>query len=258
MNDILATIAMNKRLEVDDMKIERPFDRIRVEPQPEPSFPFRRALRREGINIIAELKKGSPSRGVLKENFDVKSLAAKYRDGGAAALSVLTDRKYFYGRPEFMAEAKQVTGLPVLCKEFILDKWQLHYARRMQADAVLLIAALLGESVLREFIAEAESIGLDCLVEAHNETETEAAVAAGARIVGINNRNLKTFDVSLAVSEKLATLIPDDRTIVSESGIFSFDDVSRLQQSGYNCFLVGESLVTSEDPVSLLRSLRGV
>lgn len=258
MSDILTRIAMNKRIEVDDLKIERPFATIRIEPQPDAAFPFRNALAEDSINIIAELKKGSPSRGILREDFGVKALARQYRDGGAAALSVLTDRKFFYGRPEYMAEAKQATALPVLCKEFILDRWQLHFARRMKADAVLLIAALLAEPVLKEFIEEAESIGLDCLVEAHNEGEVEAAVNAGAQIIGVNNRNLKTFEVSLEVSEILARLIPEDCIKVAESGIFAHDDISRLQQAGYNCFLIGESLVTSDNPPALLRRLRGV
>jgi indole-3-glycerol phosphate synthase len=258
MNDILTKIALNKRIEVENLKIERPLDRIRVEPQPEAEFAFRRALSKPGINIIAELKKGSPSRGVLREDFDVPLLARQYREGGAAALSVLTDRRYFFGRPEYLAEAGRAARLPVLCKEFIIDRWQLHFARTMQADAVLLIAALLSQPVLADFIAEAESIGLDCLVEVHSENEVIAAIDAGARMIGVNNRNLKTFEVSLTTSERLAGLIPGGCIKVAESGIFSHDDIFRLQRHGYNCFLIGESLVTSDDPVALLRSLRGV
>ncbi|MFQ6008002.1 MAG: indole-3-glycerol phosphate synthase TrpC [Candidatus Zixiibacteriota bacterium] len=256
--DILQEIIANKRTEVEKLKSERPLDSIQDNLPDNLRFSFKRVLSNDtAINIIAELKRGSPSRGLIASDFDPVKFARLYREGGAAALSVLTDPKYFYGRYEYIEMVKLETGLPVLCKDFILDPYQIYYARYMNADAILLIVKLLPSTTLSEFISLAQKLGLDCLVEVHGEEEVQAALDSGADIVGVNNRNLHDFSVNLETSETLAPFIPDDVVKIAESGIFTFADVTRLQAAGYTNFLVGEALVVSDDPVSLLKSLRG-
>ena len=257
MTDILTKIAETKRQTVESLKRTKPLEGFIDKLSTMPSPGFKEALsRQDGPNIIAEIKKASPSKGVLLADFDPVVLAEKYRDGGACALSVLTEEKHFQGRAEYMKLAKEHSGLPVLCKDFIIDKYQLYYAKLMAADAVLLIAGLHSVESLSRFISVAREIGLDTLVEAHNEEELETALSAGADIVGVNNRNLTDFSVSLETSERLAARIPDGVIKVAESGIFSAGDIARLRKSGYNCFLIGEALVTADNPTELLKSLR--
>lgn len=258
MSSILHKIVADKRADVEELKAGLPLQDLRKRVDPQTHLDFEAALRNTAsVNIIAEIKRGSPSKGMLTADFNPAIIAEQYRDGGAAALSVLTEEKYFFGRYEFLALAKRRSGLPVLCKDFIFDEYQVYYAKYVQADAILLIARLLPPDTLREFLALAESIGLACLVESHNEREVELAVNAGARIIGVNNRNLDDFSVSLETSERLAPLIPSHVVKVAESGIFTRDDITRLQSAGYNSFLIGEALITAGDPIELLHSLRG-
>ena len=257
--NILQKITANKKLEVDDLKIRLPLDILKKKVSTEPRGIFRQALADDSvINIIAELKKGSPSKGIIIDDFNPVALSTKYRDGGAAALSVLTESRYFYGAYEYLNDAKKASSLPVLCKDFIFEEYQLFYARYMGADAVLLIVSMHSKSSLSGLIGVASQLGLDCLVETHDADEVRLALDCGANIIGVNNRNLNDFTIDLKTSEQLAVLITNDIIKVSESGIFIYDDIIRLREYGYSRFLVGEALVRADDPARLLRSLRGV
>ncbi len=257
MTGILDKIAVNKRIEIDEMKIERPLESFveRISADQPPGFGA--VLEKtDRINIIAELKKGSPSRGIIREDFNPIELARKYRDGGAAALSVLTEQRYFYGRFEYLKSAKAESNLPILCKDFIIDPYQIYYAKYMGADAVLLIVRMLGPAQLTKFIRLCEQTGLDALVETHNEAELTTALDCGARIVGVNNRDLDSFDVDINTAVRLAKSIPDDITRVAESGISDRGNIEFLQDAGYSNFLIGEALMKSDDPAELIRRLR--
>jgi indole-3-glycerol phosphate synthase len=205
--------------------------------------------------IIAEVKKASPSAGVLREDFDPVSLARAYEQGGAAALSVLTDEKHFKGCLADLESARAAVTLPVLRKDFTIDTYHVHEAAAHGADAILLIAAILTERQMREFRELAESYRMSALVEVHDQDELNMAVASGARIVGVNNRDLHTFKVDPTVSLRLAPKIPDGIVKVTESGIHSSGDLQRLRAAGYQAFLVGEHLIKSGDPEGTLRAL---
>lgn len=257
MRDILQEIAANKRLEIEALKIKLPITKLEREIGSRLPNSFKLALDDpSAVHIIAEMKKGSPSRGLIAPNFDPITLADQYKEGGAAALSILTESKYFYGRYEYIAPAAESTGLPVLCKDFVVDPYQLFHAVYIGAAAVLLIIRLHSIQALRELIDLAEQLGLDCLVETHNEEEIAIALEIGANIIGVNNRDLSDFSVDLAVSERLARLIPAEIIKVSESGIFEAADIVRLRECGYTRFLIGEALVRADDPVRLLQTLR--
>jgi indole-3-glycerol phosphate synthase len=257
--NILEQIAADKRVEVEKLKETHPLEKLQGNFPDEKRFDFKQALTDDSsIHIIAELKRGSPSRGVLASDFNPGILAEQYQAGGAVALSVLTEEKYFYGRYEYIQQVKKATSLPVLAKDFIIDPYQIHWARYINADAVLLIVRLLPPKVLAEFLELARRLRLDCLVEVHSKEELQTALDCGADIIGVNNRDLRDFTVKLEISEALAPLIPNDVVKVAESGIFTYADVARLKAAGYTNFLVGEALVTADDPVKLLRSLQGV
>lgn len=257
MSDILQEIAANKRIEIEALKSQLPITTLEREIGSKRKHTFRRALEdTSAIQIIAEMKKGSPSRGLIAPDFDPITLAAQYHRGGAAALSILTESKYFYGRYEYIAPAAKSTGLPVLCKDFVVDPYQLFHAAYIGAAAVLIIIRLHSVPALRELVNLAEQLGLDCLVETHSEDEVAIALEIGATIIGVNNRNLSDFSIDLAVSERLASLIPDGIIKVSESGIFEAADIVRLRQFGYTRFLIGEALVRADDPSRLLQTLR--
>ncbi len=216
---------------------------------------FAAAVRGDGVRLIAEIKRASPSRGWLCPELDVAGMAARYARGGAAAVSVLTERTRFKGDRADLAAARQSTELPVLCKDFILDEYQIYEARFWGADAVLLIASLLSSNELSAFIRVADALRMAALVEVHTVAEVEKALAAKAALVGINNRNLADFSVDLDTTMRLRPLVPDGITVISESGIRSRADVSALRAAGVNAFLVGEALVTSPDPEARLQEL---
>ena len=216
---------------------------------------FRAALAACAPAIIAEVKKASPSRGLLSADFDPARIARAYQRGGAAALSVLTDRSFFQGSLGDLEAARAATGLPVLRKDFIIAESQVLEAAAHGADAILLIAALLSEREIRDLREAATRFRMAALVEVHNLREMEAAIAAGSDIIGVNNRDLTTFEVSLDVSLRLAEHIPPGVVAVSESGIHSARDIARLSAAGYTAFLVGERLMTSGDPAAALREL---
>ena len=217
---------------------------------------FRAALTASQPSIIAEIKKASPSKGVLAENFDPASIARLYAEGGAAALSVLTDQEFFKGSLDDLLFARDQVQLPVLRKDFTIDELHVVEAAHYGADAILLIAALLDEAELRRFRELAAHYKMAALVEVHDEAELDRALASGADLIGVNNRNLHTFEVRLETSLRLAVKIPSGIVKVTESGIHSAADVKMLSDAGYNAFLVGEHLMKSADPAASLRELR--
>lgn len=231
-------------------------------PPPEPVIArgFARSLRRpdETVAIIAEVKHASPSRGVLIEPFDPATLARTYESGGATALSVLTDRDYFQGSLDDLRAARAEAALPVLRKDFTIDARQITEAARAGADAVLLIVAVLDDARLRDLYDTAVACGLDALVEVHSEAELDRALRLGAPLIGVNNRDLYTFQVSLDVTRRLAARVPPGVTLVAESGIFTRADVESVAAAGAHAVLVGESLVKAPDIAAQLRALAGV
>ena len=216
---------------------------------------FQRALQAHSPAIIAEIKKASPSAGQIRQDFDPVKIAREYQESGAAALSVLTEVQHFRGGLEVLASVRWNCSLPLLRKDFIIDPYQILEARHAGADAVLLIAALLDRAVLKSLRIEAERYGMGALVEVHNELELEKALESGATLIGVNNRDLRTFGVSLEVALNLATKLPGHVLAVAESGIRSAEDVRRLSNAGYRGFLVGEHLMRAESPGKALKEL---
>jgi indole-3-glycerol phosphate synthase len=216
---------------------------------------FAQGLRRDGIAIIAEVKKASPSRGVIRPDFDPVAIAQSYEDAGAAGVSVLTEERYFQGHIDYVAQVRRAVQLPVLRKDFLIDPYQVVEARACGADAVLLIVAILGNRQLVEMLSAANEHGLDTLVEVHDESELERAVAVGAEVIGINNRDLRSFVTTLETAERLRPLVPDGAIPVAESGISAPADIARLRRAGFRAFLIGECLMRASDPGARLREL---
>jgi len=256
---ILDEIVKRKRKDLARARDERPLADLKARARnAPPSRDFAGALRRGPVAAIAEIKRASPSQGALRPDLDPARLARAYRDGGACALSVLTDAPFFQGSPEDLRAARATVDLPVLRKEFIIDEYQIYETRAMPADAVLLIVRILEPSQLADYAALAgEDLGLPVLVEVHDERDLEIALDAQASLLGINNRNLDDFSVSLETTERLRSLVPAGVTIVSESGIACPEDVTRLRHLGVQAMLVGESLLCSPDPAQALRRLLG-
>jgi indole-3-glycerol phosphate synthase len=218
---------------------------------------FAQALRSPGLSFICEIKRASPSKGVIAADFPYREIAREYEAAGAAAISVLTEPAFFQGSTVYLQEIARESRIPCLRKDFIIDEYQIYEAKFLGAAAVLLICALLDEKSLSAFLATAQSIGLAALVETHNEREVETAVKSGARIIGINNRDLQTFSVDLDVTRRLSRLIPDNLVKVSESGICSPDDVRRVRDCGVDAVLIGESLMRARDKKQYLAELAG-
>jgi indole-3-glycerol phosphate synthase len=258
--DILDRIVAVKRDEVaaGRARADLAAMRRRAEAQPAPRD-FVAALRARidagNAAVIAEIKKASPSKGVLRADFRPAEIAASYARHGAAALSVLTDAPFFQGAPEYLTAARAATALPALRKDFIVDAWQVYESRALGADAILLIAAALGDGEMREFEALALSLGMAVLVEVHDESELDRALALRTPLVGINNRNLRTFEVTLETTLALLPRIPADRLVVTESGILASADVRRMRAAGVGAFLVGEAFMRAEDPGLALAGL---
>jgi indole-3-glycerol phosphate synthase len=250
--DILATIVEQKKL---DLAVREPDVEDRAERSIAQRRDFLAALTGRQPAVIAEIKRASPSKGVLAADFDPAAIARLYEQGGAVALSVLTDEKHFQGSLSDLESARAAVPLPALRKDFTINPYHVNQAAAYGADAILLIAAILSERQLRDFRELASRYRMAALVEVHDEDELEPAIASGARIIGVNNRNLHTFEVSLETSIRLADKIPADVVRVAESGIHSSADVERLRAAGYQAFLVGEHLMKSGDPVGALRAL---
>lgn len=258
----LTEIITRKRERLDSAKENVPLEQIRdfaMEARSS-SVPYRlsKTLQQDGLHIIAEFKRKSPSKGVIRVDVDAGSMAQSYQAGGAAAISVLTEEKYFDGSLDDLRTVKAVVEVPVLRKDFVFDEYQLYESATAGADAILLIVAALDDGSLKALRRVAEDeLGMDALVEVHDEVEMNRAAAAGARLIGVNNRNLHTFEVSLATSMELASTAPSGSVMVSESGLRSADDLVRLRHVGYRGFLIGESLMRAQNPVETLRALMG-
>jgi indole-3-glycerol phosphate synthase len=216
---------------------------------------FAAALKKDSVSIIAEVKKASPSKGVLCSDFNPLELAWTYADNGATAISVLTESKYFQGSLEHLTEIRGVVDIPLLRKDFIFDPYQVYESRACGADALLLIATILEPAQLDELLSLSQELDLNCLVEVHDESDVEKALRSGARIIGINNRDLKTFEVDIGTTQRLRSLIPEHKIVVSESGIARQQDIESLKNWGVNAALVGEALITSQDIALKMREL---
>jgi len=257
---ILERIAQAARLRVEQKKIQTPpaeLIKAACAMKADTGFPFERALKKTGINFICEVKKASPSKGVIAENFPYLSIARAYEQAGAAAISVLTEPDFFLGSDAYLQKIAQTVHVPVLRKDFTVDPYQIYEAKTLGASAVLLICALLDTGTLRDYVAVCDELGLSALVEAHDEREVESALRAGARVIGVNNRNLRDFTVDIQNSVRLRKRVPDTVAFVAESGIKTPDDVAVLRNARVNAVLIGETLMISADKARALRELRG-
>lgn len=260
MSDVLDRIAAYKCEEVIARKAARTQDAVEAAAKAaSPVRGFEAALEAAyapgRLALIAEVKKASPSKGLIRADFDPPAIAAAYESAGAACLSVLTDGPSFQGSEAYLTAARAAVALPVLRKEFLVDPWQVAETRALGADAILIIMAMVDDSLAAELKAEADRLGMDALVEVHDEVEMERAIALGGRLLGVNNRNLRTFETDLGATERLAALAPSDALLVTESGIAGPADVRRLAASGARAMLVGESLMRQADVAAATRAL---
>ncbi len=259
MSDVLAKILEDKRDHVAACKQRVPDAEIRARAAAGPAVRgFAKRLRTAaegGYGLIAEIKRASPSKGLIREDFAPSALARAYQSGGATCLSVLTDQPYFRGKDSYLTAARMVTDLPVLRKDFMIDPYQVHEARAIGADCILLIMAALEDAEAAELESLAVELGMDVLVEVHDEAELDRALGLASPLIGINNRNLKTLEVDVATTEALAPRVGDGRTVVAESGLASPEDLARMAAVGARCFLIGESLMRQDDVAAATRAL---
>lgn len=257
---ILDQLADCARKRTEQAKKSVPFGEIKQQALflPQGSFPFENALKKTGISFICECKKASPSKGLISPDFPYLKIAKEYEAAGADCISVLTEPKWFLGSDEYLREIAGAVSLPCLRKDFTVDEYMLYEAKVLGASAVLLICAILSKKQIKEYISICDELGLSALVEAHDESEVKMALNAGARIIGVNNRNLKDFSVDTGNSRRLRELIPHDVLFVSESGVSSTGDVAKLREIGADAVLIGEALMRAPDKKAKLDELRGV
>lgn len=259
--DVLKNIVAHKRVEVANAKAAAPIEELKSRIGDLEDVPrgferhLREAVASDWTAVIAEVKKGSPSKGIIRADFDPLRIAEIYQNNGATCLSVLTDEQFFLGHLRYLALIREAVSLPLLRKDFICDPYQIYEARSAGADAILLIAAMLELNQLRDFHATARELHLDVLLEVHDEAELEKALATDCRLIGVNNRNLRTFEMDLDTTRRLAQLLPADRFLVAESGINTRSDIVRLQADGARAFLIGESLMREDNIGTKLQEL---
>ncbi|MFU0827846.1 MAG: Indole-3-glycerol phosphate synthase [Lachnoclostridium sp.] len=250
--------ATRKRIEEDKARIPFTIMKKKAEQQnTDRGFLFEKVLTGGDIHFICEVKKASPSKGIIADSFPYVDIAKEYEEAGASCVSVLTEPEFFQGSDKYLTEIKEAVNIPVLRKDFILDSYQIYQSRVIGADCILLICSLLEEKTIKEFIDLCDFLGLSALVEAHDEEEIDLAISAGARMIGVNNRNLKTFEVDIDNSLRLRSLVPDEILFVAESGIRSDKDILALRKAKVNAVLIGEALMKSPDKKKMIESLRG-
>ncbi len=257
---ILDDIIAKQKTRIENEKKEKDIETLKQEVLSLPSsknFFFENSLKNKDFAFICEIKKASPSKGVIVEDFPYMDIAQEYEKAGASAISVLTEPHFFKGNDKYLKDVADIVNIPVLRKDFIIDEYQIYQAKLIGADAVLLICAVLDESTLKNFINIATSLKLSCLVETHNEEEIKKALSCNAKIIGINNRDLKTFNVDINTSLKLRKFIPENKILISESGIKTAQDIKMLKNAGFNGALIGESMMLSKDKKQFLSELRG-
>jgi len=254
---ILNEIAEYTKIRYEEIIKKKPLEQVKAQAfaLPKKSFEFERALKKDGLSFICEVKKASPSKGVIAQEFPYLEIAREYENAGAAAISCLTEPKWFMGSDEYLKQIATEVSIPVLRKDFTVCEYQIYEARLLGASAVLLICALLDTETIKRYIKVCGSLGLSALVEAHNEAEVEAAIAAGAKIIGVNNRNLHDFSVNVNHSAKYREMIPQDVAFVSESGITSHKDIEVLIHNKTDAVLIGETLMRAKDKRAALREL---
>ena len=256
---ILEQIAEDTKIRVAEQRKKIPLGLLKKEAykrNTETGFPFEQALKKEGLSFICEVKKASPSKGVIAEDFPYLSIARAYEDAGADAVSCLTEPKYFLGSDQYLREIAEEISIPVLRKDFVVEEYQIYEAKVIGADAILLIAAVLDTETMFKFRKLAESLGLECLFEAHNKEEIEKILKCEPKVIGINNRNLKTFEVSLENTANFAEFVPKECVLVSESGISDNNDMKYLKRCGADAVLIGETLMRSGNVEKTIKELR--
>jgi indole-3-glycerol phosphate synthase len=255
---ILDKIIDKTKIRVEQAKRQIPYDKIKIIAKKSSTpFIFEKALKSNDISFICEVKKASPSKGIISDDFQYLKIAKEYELAHATALSVLTEPDFFMGSNEYLTQIKKIVDIPVLRKDFIIDEYQIYEASMIGADAILLICSILDTNMIKRYIKIADSLGLSCLVEAHNEAEVNSAIDAGARIIGVNNRNLNTFTVDINNSVNLRKLVPNNIIFVSESGISTSEDIKKLRENGTNAVLIGEALMKSDNIKLEMDKLRG-
>lgn len=257
---ILDEIAAYTKERIEYEKSKLPMTEIRAQAKElnaDTGYLFEKALAKPGISFICEAKKASPSKGVIAEDFPYVRIAKEYEAAGADAMSVLTEPKWFMGKDEYLKEIRKEITIPIIRKDFTVDEYMIYQAKLMGADAVLLICAILSDTQLQEYYGIADELGLSALIETHDEEEVQRALKAKARIIGVNNRNLKDFTVDIENSVRLRNMVPEDILFVSESGMKTRADIARLEENGTNAVLIGETFMRSPDKAAMLKELRG-
>lgn len=258
---ILDDIVAKQKIRIAQEKEIKSFDIVKKEAENFSSInkiSFKDSLKSKDFAFICEIKKASPSKGIIVEKFPYLNIAKEYESAGAAAISVLTEPNFFKGDDKYLKEVSNTVNIPVLRKDFIIDEYQIYQAKIIGASAILLICAILNDKILQNYINIAKSLNLDCLVETHNEEEIKQALNSGAEIIGINNRDLKTFTVDINTSIKLRKHLPNNKILISESGIKTSKDIAMLKDNGFNGALIGESMMRSENKKQFLTELRGL